>query len=119
VDRFADRPQLIRIVRHKNVLLKIHNSSCPLVLLFACSDSRPGLEEAEKKFRALYANAEVIGIRVTDDEVVARSFRFRHQKGGEETVKEIEIQFMENSKTEIGSPFLLRKVKGGRTKLSI
>jgi len=66
----------------------------------ACSDGRPGEEEAKLHFHRLYPDVRLISVKVSEDEVVARSFFFRYQKGPPGTKeKQIEIQFMEDPET--------------------
>ena len=69
------------------------------LLLVACSDGRPELSQAKIQFEQLYPGVQIISVRITEDEVVARSFEFRYRKPNGQTEKKIEIQFMKNQKT--------------------
>jgi len=69
------------------------------LLLVACSDGRPELSQAKIQFEQLYPGVQIISVRITEDEVVARSFEFRYRKPNDQTDKKIEIQFMKNEKT--------------------
>jgi hypothetical protein len=75
-----------------------------LLLLAGCSDGRPDFSEAKKQFEQLYPRVQVVSMRISEDEVVARSFRFSYRKPGDKSEKEIEIQFMENPNTKRWSP---------------
>ncbi len=73
------------------------NWSATLIALFAiagCSDGRPDAEEARRQFETIYPEAQVIGTKITEDEVVARSylFSYRYKATGQEG--KIGIQFM-------------------------
>lgn len=66
-----------------------------LASLVSCSEfSRPSADEAKADFLKRYPEAEIIDIRMSEDEVVARSFEFTYRKRGEQAVKKIDIQFM-------------------------
>ncbi|RJQ42292.1 MAG: hypothetical protein C4550_00015 [Nitrospiraceae bacterium] len=69
------------------------------LLLVACSDGRPELSQAKIQFEQLYPGVQIISVRITEDEVVARSFEFRYRKPNDQTEKKIGIQFMTNQKT--------------------
>jgi hypothetical protein len=69
------------------------------LLLVTCSDGRPELSQAKIQFKQLYAGVQIISVRITEDEVVARSFEFRYRKPNDQTDKKIEIQFMKTEKT--------------------
>jgi len=75
-----------------------------LLIPLSCSDGRPEIAEARAQFQALFPDAEVTQIRITEDEVVARSFTFRYRKRNSSVEKEIDIQFMQNSSTRRWEP---------------
>jgi hypothetical protein len=63
--------------------------------LIGCSDNRPDIAEAVATFTNLYPCTAVLSIKKTEDEVVACSYQFQHQKSATGIVKTIDIQFME------------------------
>ena len=67
--------------------------------LLSCSDGRPEATEARAQFQSLYPGVDVTDVQITEDEVVARSFRFRYRKKSSDVEKEIEIQFMKDDST--------------------
>jgi hypothetical protein len=73
-----------------------------LVLLFVCASCdventpRPETDAARADFEQRYPDAIVLDIRVTEDEVVARSFLITYRKRTQPTVKSVEIQYMED-----------------------
>jgi len=71
-----------------------------LLLLLSCSDGRPDVTEAKKQFEQLYPGAQIISIRMTEDEVIARSFEFHYRKTDDQKESEIEIQYMKNPETQ-------------------
>jgi hypothetical protein len=65
--------------------------------LVGCSGhTRPEAEQAKQEFKKLYPEAEIISVRLSEDEVIARSFEFTYRKQGESEIKKIEIQYMES-----------------------
>ena len=75
-----------------------------LLISLSCSDGRPEIAEARAQFQALFPEAEVTQVRITEDEVVARSFTFRYRKRNSSIEKEIGIQFMQNNSTRRWEP---------------
>jgi TonB family protein len=78
-----------------------------ILLLFvtsACSDGPPTEAEAAHTFAQHYPEAKLLAARITEDEVIARSFAFRYQtKDG--AIGELEIQFMrDRSGTWVPTP---------------
>lgn len=73
-------------------------SSFALILLaslVSCSEfSKPNADEAKTNFQKRYPEAEVVDMRMSEDEVVARSFEFTYRKMGSQETKRIDIQFM-------------------------
>lgn len=68
---------------------------CFVALFASCSDfSRPSADEAKAAFLKRYPDVEIIDIRMSEDEIVARSFEFTYRWKGEQTSKKIDIQFM-------------------------
>jgi hypothetical protein len=65
--------------------------------LVSCSGfRRPSIEEAKTNFLQRYPEAGVIDVRISEDEVVARSFEFTYRRTGDHVSKKIDIQFMES-----------------------
>lgn len=64
--------------------------------LGGCSDGRPEEETARAWFESRYSGAVVTGVRISEDEVAARSFRFTYRSAEEAREREIEVQFMES-----------------------
>lgn len=65
--------------------------------LSGCSGhSRLDEEQAKKDFRKLYPDVEVVAIRMSEDEVIARSFEFTYRWPGDSDVKMINVQYMES-----------------------
>jgi len=72
-----------------------------LTLVFPLSSwerSRPGATDATAEFSRHYPTAEVISIRMSEDEVVARSFEITCRVRGEPQTKTFNLQHMENEK---------------------
>jgi hypothetical protein len=76
---------------HKRLLTVI---ALLVVLGIGCDDGRPSESDARQEFERLYPGAQITSIRISENEVVARSFRFRYRKPGNQSEKEISIQFM-------------------------
>src|SRR5437867_9682594 len=49
------------------------------VVVTACSDGRPGIDTARADFEKRYPDATALEVRVSEDEVVARSFQMRYR----------------------------------------
>lgn len=84
------------------IMIKLTSNWLGILLIFlltACSDGRPDIKEAEKQFSQIYPGVQVTSIRITEDEVIARSFKFRYRKPRVMAEKEIEIQFMQKVNT--------------------
>jgi hypothetical protein len=64
--------------------------------LAGCSDHRPEVAEAKADFSRLYPAAEIVSVRVSEDEVVARSFAVTYRRSGESETKTLEIQYVKN-----------------------
>ena len=71
-----------------------------VLFLISCTDGRPDAVNAEKQFKRHYPEVEVLSVHISEDEVVARSFKFRYRKPGDQKEKEIEIQFMKNQNSK-------------------
>src|ERR1041384_3837672 len=65
-------------------------------VLGGCRDPRPEAGQAKSDFSRLYPAAEVVGIRISEDEVVARSFAITYRRPGDPQTKVLEIQYMKN-----------------------
>jgi len=80
---------------------KVRTAARLLSLLFAllvaaCApDRRPDEHGAKQVFARLYPQAEIDSVWITEDEVVARSFKFTYRLRGQPSANSIEIQFME------------------------
>jgi hypothetical protein len=72
--------------------------------LAGCSDGRPEIAEAKLQFEKNYPDIQIVTVRISDDEVNARSFTFRYRKHGFVDEKEIGIQFRENPQTRKWAP---------------
>jgi hypothetical protein len=71
--------------------------SVALVGLAACSGhSRPEMDQAKSDFQKLYPETEILETRISEDEVVARSFEFTYRKKGKIEAKKIAIQYIES-----------------------
>ena len=69
-------------------------------LIFAvsgCSDRRPEIAVAKADFSRLYPAAEIVSIRVSEDEVEARTFAITYLHLAHSQAKTIEIQYLENN----------------------
>ncbi|CAN5880812.1 hypothetical protein BH11VER1_BH11VER1_31120 [soil metagenome] len=70
--------------------------SIALFGLAACSEhGRPGIEQAKIDFQKLYPEVEIMEVRNSENEVIAKSFEFTYRKKGKSERKKIEIQYME------------------------
>jgi hypothetical protein len=73
--------------------------SAVLVFAFAsCSDRRPEEADVKAEFRRLYPAAEIVSARMSEDEVVARSFDIAYRRRGETQTKKLNLQYMKNDK---------------------
>src|SRR5881296_2733422 len=61
-----------------------------------CSDRRPELAVAKADFSRLYPTAEIVSIRVSEDEVIARTFAITYRHPGQSQTKTLEIQYVKN-----------------------
>jgi hypothetical protein len=64
--------------------------------LAACSDRRPKAADASADFTRLYPAAEVVSVRMSEDEVVARSFAIIYRRTKDSQPKTLELQYMKN-----------------------
>jgi hypothetical protein len=71
-------------------------ASC-LLALVSCSDHRPNAAEAKADFLRLYPNAEVLSIRVTEDEVVACSFEITYRHRDNPQKKTLAVQYLKSN----------------------
>ena len=68
---------------------------------------RPSEEDAIKHFNSRYPGVEIVSVKISEDEVVARSFDIRYRTAGSKPVETSGIQFMSNgNKTWVVSPQL-------------
>ena len=70
----------------------------PLFALSSCERPRPKVADAAAEFSRRYPIAEVVSIRISEDEVVARSFEITYRVRGEQETKILNLQYMENEK---------------------
>ena len=76
--------------------------------LAACSrHPRPEAEQAKRDFQKCYPEAEIMRVKLSEDEVIARSFEFTYRKLGDSELKEMEIQYLE---TEDGRYVIMPKL---------
>jgi hypothetical protein len=66
--------------------------------LASCTDRRPEVAEAKAEFSRLYPSAEVASVRMSEDEVAARSFTITYRLAGDSQTKTLEIQYMKNDR---------------------
>jgi hypothetical protein len=64
--------------------------------LASCSDRRPEVTEAKADFSRLYPAAEIVSVRVSEDEVIARSFAITYRHPGQSETRTLEIQYVKN-----------------------
>jgi len=69
-----------------------------LAFVLASCDRRPEEADAKGEFLRLYPAAEVVSIRMSEDEVVARSFEITYRRAGETKAKTLKLQYMKNDK---------------------
>jgi hypothetical protein len=62
----------------------------------SCSDRRPEEGDAKVEFVRLYPTAEIVSVRMTEDEVVARSFEIAYRRAGDTQTKMLNLQYMKN-----------------------
>jgi hypothetical protein len=62
----------------------------------SCSDRRPEEADAKAEFMRLYPTAEIVSVRMSEDEVVARSFDIAYRRGGQTGTKTLNLQYMKN-----------------------
>jgi hypothetical protein len=75
--------------------------SCGLLLtliLVGCERARPEAADMKAEFVRRYPTAEVVSIRMSEDEVVARSFDITYRVKGSQETKNISLQYMEGDK---------------------
>jgi hypothetical protein len=81
------------------MILPILRTAVSVALVFAvasCSDRRPEEADAKTEFLRLYPTAEIVGIRMSEDEVIARSFDISYRRIGETQTKTLNLQYMKN-----------------------
>jgi len=64
--------------------------------LASCSDHRPEIAVAKADFSRLYPTAEIVSIRVSEDEVIARSFAITYRHRNQSQTKTLEIQYVKD-----------------------
>jgi hypothetical protein len=67
-----------------------------ITLVLGCDDGRPEVDEAKAWFENRYPEASISDVRISEDEVVARSFRFQY-RSREGRDGEVEVQFMQDT----------------------
>jgi hypothetical protein len=81
------------------MVLRIIMTAVSAAFVFAvasCSDHRPEEADAKAEFVHLYPAAEIVSVRMSEDEVVARSFSIAYRRGGEMQTKTLNLQYMKN-----------------------
>ena len=68
-----------------------------VVALTGCRDPRPEIPDAKAEFLRRHPTAEMVTIKISEDEVVARSFKVTYRTGLHEPTKTIELQYMKNA----------------------
>ena len=66
-------------------------------MVVGCSDRRPKIAVAKADFSQFYPTADIVSIRVTEDEVIARSFAITYRHPGQSQTKTFEIQYVKNN----------------------
>jgi hypothetical protein len=69
-----------------------------VAMLAACAgatDGRPGEDDARGWFEGRYPGTALSEVRISEDEVVARSFRFSYRPAAASRDTTLEVQFME------------------------
>lgn len=69
-----------------------------LLALAGCRDRRPEADAATADFTRLYPSAEVVSIRMSEDEVVARSFAVTYRRPGDSHTRTLKIQYLKNDR---------------------
>ncbi len=67
------------------------------LVLAGCSEGRREVDEARRWFEARYPGVPVEGVRISEDEVVARSIEFTYRSPDGARTRSIRVQFMEDS----------------------
>ena len=68
------------------------------LILVGCERPRPEAADMKAEFLRRYPMAEVVSIRISEDEVVARSFNITYREKGAQDTKSISLQYMEGEK---------------------
>ncbi len=68
------------------------------VFLVGCERPRPEASDMKAEFLRRYPMAEVVSLRISEDEVVARSFNITYRAKGAQETKNISLQYMEGEK---------------------
>jgi hypothetical protein len=67
-----------------------------IIALASCSDRRPEVAQAKADFSRLYPSAEVVSVRVSENEVVARTYAIIYRQPGQSQRKMLEVQYVKN-----------------------
>jgi hypothetical protein len=81
------------------MMLRILMTAVSVAFVFAvasCSDRRPEEADAKTEFVRLYPTAEIVSVRMSEDEVVARSFDIAYRRSGKIQTKTLNLQYMKN-----------------------
>jgi hypothetical protein len=65
-------------------------------VLAGCGARRPEIAVAKADFLRLYPTAEIVSIRVSEDEVIARTFAITYRHQGQSETKTLEMQYVED-----------------------
>ncbi|HSS16547.1 MAG TPA: hypothetical protein VLQ29_06165 [Candidatus Dormibacteraeota bacterium] len=75
-----------------------------LAFSLASCDRRPEEADAKVEFLRLYPAAEIVSIRMSEDEVVARSFDITYRRAGKTETRTLNFQYMKNDKGVYARP---------------
>ena len=64
----------------------------------SCGERRPEEADAKAEFMRLYPTTQIVSVRISEDEVVARSFDIMYRRSGETQTKRLNLQYMKNDK---------------------
>jgi hypothetical protein len=79
-----------RVVRIAGVV------TASILSLISCSDGRPGVREVRGELAAKCPSIEIESVSITEDEVVARSFKFTYrERDGSTEPRTTSVQYME------------------------
>jgi hypothetical protein len=71
---------------------------------FRCLAAIADPKKQMRKFLRLYPAAEIVSIRMSEDEVVARSFDITYRRAGKTETRTLNFQYMKNDKGVYARP---------------